>query len=751
MAALVLISLGPRPDLALAGGPPIVDSAWSSAVESLSARLSARVDPNGISTAYHFEYLTQATYQANGASFTGATKVPPLDAQLGSGPGALTVTQTLFGLLPNTTYVYRVVTAPPSVSPDPAHTFTTRNASPGPPLPDSRGWEMISPIDKNGGQVDPAGAVVGGGVLQAAADGDSVTYGSTVSFAAGQGAPPASQYLATRSGQGWATENISAPIFSGSYGTTDQGVPYRLFSTDLKRALLLNGDHCRGEAIGCPVANPPLPGTDAPTGYQDYYLRDNPTASFEALLNSADLTGLSLGPADFDLSLAGASPDLGHVILATCAALTPDATAVQSGSGCDPSQQNLYVWNQGDGLAPAAINGGLPGASLAAPVAAVSTTGDRAYWADDSTGDLYLHDELGNHPVDSAAQFQTATPDGAAAFYTKAGDLYLYDATSHSHGSVLASGVTGVLGASATGDTAYFQDANGLQRWHAGTTAQVAPGANATDPSDYPPSSGTVRVSSDGTKLLFLSSAQLTTSDGTTYDNTDLATGQPDSQVYLFDSTASGLACLSCNPTGERPIGPSLIPGALANGTAPGSLHAYKPRALSIDGGRVFFDSADALLLTDTNTHGANGSGVVDAYQWEAQGEGDCAQVGGCTSLISSGRSAGGALFVDASADGSDVFFLTDDSLSPSDPGALDLYDARIGGGFPVQSSPIPCEGDDCQALPSPPADPTLTTLLRGPGNPPRRYEKHCRRGSVKRNGVCVRKHRHPRKHRRLR
>ena len=38
--------------------------------------------------------------------------------------------------------------------------------------------------------------------------------------------------------------------------------------------MLLNGDHCRGEAAECPVANPPLPGTDAPTGFQDYYLRE---------------------------------------------------------------------------------------------------------------------------------------------------------------------------------------------------------------------------------------------------------------------------------------------------------------------------------------------------------------------------------------------------------------------------------------------------------------------------------------------
>ena len=158
----------------------------------------------------------------------------------------------------------------------------TLGAGPGPAsaaLPDGRGWELVSPVDKNGGQVDPPGAIAGGGVLQAAAGGGAVAYGSATSFAGGAGAPPASQYISTRSAGGWSTQNITAPIFSGSYDLVDQGVPYQLFSTDLARGLLLNGDHCRGEATGCAVANPPLAGTDAPAGYQDYYLRDSAAAA----------------------------------------------------------------------------------------------------------------------------------------------------------------------------------------------------------------------------------------------------------------------------------------------------------------------------------------------------------------------------------------------------------------------------------------------------------------------------------------
>ncbi len=749
-----------------ASGPPVVSATWSSQISTGSAKINAAIDPNGSITSYRFEYtsadFTNCGLAANPACHTFQGTLPAS----GAPPS---VSASLFSLTPATPYSYRVIAQnsdPAGPQTSPTHTFVTWSAA-AQGLLDHRGWEMVSPVDKNGGQVEPAGAIAGGGVLQGAADGNSATYGSAASFAAGAGgAPPASQYLATRSPSGWSTQNISTPpIFSGSYDTVDGGVPYQLFSPDLSSALLLNGDHCRGGASGCAVANPPLAGTDAPEGYQDYYLRDDSSGSFTALLGAADVASLDLGPADFDLAFAGASPDLRHVVLSSCAALTADANEVAaSGSGCDPAEQNLYQWSQGTGLAPAAINGGTPGASLAAQSGAVSTNGTRVYWTDTATGNLYLHDSAGNHLIDTAAAFQTATPDGATAFYTKSGGLYSYDAATHSSSAALASGVVGVLGISASGDTVYFQDASGLQRRHSGTTTQIAAdvGASAAAaPSDYPPATGTARVSSGGAQLLFESKAPLTG-----YDNTDLVSAQPDPEVFLYDASASpALACLSCNPTGERPLGPSTIPGAIANGTAPGSTDAYKPRALAADGRRAFFDSRDALVLADTNTIHSSGAGVADVYEWETGGEGSCTAAGGCLALISSGRDASDSSFVDASADGSDAFFLTDASLVKSydsegvlgdaDPGALDLYDARVNGGFALTPPPIPCEGDACTPLPSSPTDPTLTTLLSGHGNPAVKYHnlnkkkkaKRCKRGFVKRGKRCVRKHK--RKHKR--
>jgi hypothetical protein len=721
--------------VAISAGPPAAIATWASAVQATSARVNAEINPNGNPTGYHFDYITEAGYEANLAAakdgFAGASRIPPIaNANISSGSSPVRVVQQPFGLAPDTSYRYRVVAtssagpAPPSA----INSFTTRSLGGGPLLPDSRGWEMVSPVDKNGGEVDFPGTIAGGGVLAAAAAGDLVTYSSSASFASGAGAPTASQYIAARTAGGWATRNITVPIFSGSYDNQDRGVPYQLFSPDLARGLLLNGEHCRGEASGCAVANPPLAGTGAPVGYQNYYLRESTTGSFVALLSAADVGDLRPDPAHFDLRFAGASPDLRQVVVSSCAALTPDASEVVLGDGCDPTKPNLYHWSPGSGLGLVNLGPGQslssPGATLAAQVGAVSSDGSRVYWNDLATGALYLREGGETVAVDEdapgggGASFQTATPDGALAFFIKAGHLFRYDAPADASTDLTPSGtVAGVLGVSRDGSYVYYQDASGLEEWRSGEIATVAPGAAAAEAGSYPPATGTARVSADGTHLAFVSSARLTG-----YDNTDLENGAPDSQVYLYDAGADILTCVSCNPTNQRPIGPSSIPGAIANGTAPGSTHSYKPRVLSNDGRRIFFDSRDALGSTDTNSDSG------DVYQWEAQGTGSCTRAGGCITLISSGRSPGGASFVDASADGSDVFFLTDASLVRADPGAIDLYDARIGGGFPEPPSPIPCESDACQVLPPPLVDPTLTTRLAGPGNPAVRYHKLNRR-----------------------
>jgi hypothetical protein len=578
-------------------------------------------------------------------------------------------------------------------------------------LPDGRGYELVSPAQKNGGDIAASGGIAGGGVPQAAADGNSVTYGSATSFFGGQGAPEGSQYLSARGSGSWSTEDLTVPIFSGSYGAEPDGVPYQLFSPDLGRSLLLSGRHCRSEEGSCPVANPPLAGTDAPAGYQNYYLRQG--SGFEALVGAGDVVHSSVAPAEFSLRLAGASPALDRVVLESCAALTPAATEVPLGEGCDPAAQNLYQWSNG-GLS---LVNAAPGAELAAQGDAVSATGSRLYFGE-ADGNLYLREGVVRKQVDADAggggSFQAASASGAIAYFTKAGHLWRYDAVAGSAADITPAGeVLGVLGASEDGSRVYFVSASGLFLWSTGTTIKVPTNGDKvpTDSSNYPPTSGTARVSKDGRYLVFLSTASLTG-----YNNAGRA------QVFRYDANAvsTPLRCLSCRSNGTAPIGPSSIPGAERNGAGTGATWSYKPRALAAGGARVYFTSEDKLAAGDSNDD-------PDVYQWEAPGTGTCAKGAGCVDLISSGRAKEGAAFVDASLSGDDVFFITDESLVGPDLGSFDLYDARVGGGFPVPDPPIECNGDSCQPLPSEPAAPALGTLVAGLGNPKVHYFKYPR------------------------
>jgi hypothetical protein len=132
-------------------------------------------------------------------------------------------------------------------------------------------------------------------------------------------------------------------------------------------------------------------------------------------------------------------------------------------------------------------------------------------------------------------------------------------------------------------------------------------------------------------------------------------------------------------------------------------------------GSYVFFESSDALV-----------EGALDHVQVHpvgVQGEDLEKQFGaiyaknvyeyhdGQVYLISDGRdvSAGEKLsnvqLLGTDPSGRDVFFTTTDQLVGEDTDSqLDIYDARIDGGFPEPPAPVECSGDTCQgALSTPP------------------------------------------------
>lgn len=92
---------------------------------------------------------------------------------------------------------------------------------------------------------------------------------------------------------------------------------------------------------------------------------------------------------------------------------------------------------------------------------------------------------------------------------------------------------------------------------------------------------------------------------------------------------------------------------------------------------------------------------------------------------------------------GEDVFFTTISVLLLQDYGLIDLYDARVDGGFSEPEPLFICEGEACQGPLTPPPDLTLvSSTYNGSGNV--KPKKTCPKGKhkVKKNGKykCVKK-----------
>jgi hypothetical protein len=122
--------------------PPVVETGPATQMTSTSALLTGDINANNTATTYHFEW-------GNTDSYGSSTPVP--DASAGASGAPVTVTEQLTGLLPNTTYHYRLVaTNIEGTTEGTDHTFRTRLATAS-RRPGNRGYELVSPADKIGG------------------------------------------------------------------------------------------------------------------------------------------------------------------------------------------------------------------------------------------------------------------------------------------------------------------------------------------------------------------------------------------------------------------------------------------------------------------------------------------------------------------------------------------------------------------------------------------------------------------------
>jgi hypothetical protein len=827
---LVALAIAATP---AAAEPPTNLGGPHTPVNSSEVIVRGWVNPKGLSLSdCHFEW---------GATPAHGQTVP-CEASIPSDSEEHLVSARIKGLSPTTTY-HAVLVVSNVDGTDTGEDFPFRTlAAPAPlscangdslgagQLPDCRAWEMVSPLDKNGGEVLRDSSRTQAAVGETLGLPMAVGFASLSGFGDVAGSSIATDYLAQRStdpdpgNQGWTTHAVlpvqpQQTYLAGIAGTEGH---YELFNADLTL-----GDLSFPAAVR--TVDGPHPNVDL---LANQYRRDDPRtpgAGIYRLLSDAPTTiqteerglGGLFKNIQASSSFSGASADFQHILFRSGAPHTADAPS---------SGVSIYEWENGVERLVSRVpgsgascddSGGVPcepasDASIGeGPIQpayvhdVISRDGERVFFKGHcSAGPCGLYERIAHHETvridvsertdcaedptcggdgvpDSVSDpmapgsgvFWDASADGTRAFFTTSDaltddasadgrpKLYMYDATkaptAPDNLTFISKGggeVEGVLGASQDGTAVYFADLYSLlpdvhQGQHniflwrdgspglsyVGTVPGVSvrydtPGQVAFSPLES-------RVSPDGSRLLFASGS----GQGLTgYDQGPCETQGPEAdcqELYVYDRDASSrtsaqLICVSCNPTGAPAVSEASV--HVRDSTGGATTTQRITSALSSDGHYAFFSSGDPLVASDTN-------GRSDAYEFDL--------TTGQVHLLSSGESPGDSFFLEASGDGHDVFFATREALSGWDQAtANDLYDARIGGGFP-EPPPLAasCQGDACQPPPVALNDPTpASAAFKGAGNKVgkcKRQKTSKKAQKKSRKAACRKKH-HRKHHR---
>jgi hypothetical protein len=783
---------------------PLVGTEEAREIAPTTATIAGTVDPRGEQTGFLVEYVSEADFQKSG--YNAAVRSPAAPEPVGSEAGFTEVSHPLTGLAPATTYHFRLVAINATATVPGADQSFATFATPPALLPEGRAWEQVSPPQKLGEVLTPETGGFGTSCegecvpspqsprmpMQAAPDGNSVAYeGQPFTGGLSSGA---NQYLGRRSAGGWSSEALStleytpAGPFSG----------FKAFSADLGRAIVLQGE---------PALSPQAPVDGEGRPFSDLYRREGATVTPLVTVVPPNRVAVTGAPNSFNplyrAANAGApgSPAFGHVVFEANDALSEAAAGIAPAAP-DPgpseckavaAECDLYEWDEGqlrlvnvlpgNEAATAAVLGSgrmlAPGPDFEGVDTdhAISADGSRIFWSD-ASGRVYVREDgTRTTKIPDPGKFLTASADGSKVLLDD-GVLYDLEAESSTDLSAGAGGFEGILGASEDLGSVYFVDTAvlagendegrspeagepNLYLWREGATRLVATLsaedneiARGTIPfGDWKatPANRTAQVSADGRYAAFMSFAPLSGYDNDVAGGGQCKLNRPTActEVFSYDAASAALRCASCNPTGQRPLGPSNL--SLMRGL--GNYSATYPQLHNLPSegeGRLFFGSLDALSPEDTNGR------ITDVYEWVPDGVGECARAGGCIYLISSGHGPNESLFIDSTPTGDDVFFSTRSRLVPADKDdQLDLYDARVNGGI-AEEATVPCAGEACKGpAAAAPAEPFPASaafagsgnLKPAPGGCPQGERKVRRHGKAR----CVPRHKrhHRRKHRR--
>ncbi|HEV3319544.1 MAG TPA: hypothetical protein VG053_07430 [Solirubrobacteraceae bacterium] len=796
-------------------GKPAAVTFAAHAIDGEEIRALGTVAPNGLDTHYRVQYVTQQQFEETG--WAGAGETPELDAGAGSESrhpiatkgiktwprsiealtfGSQVVGADMPGMQAGEVYRYRMVASNEqgvgvggeqtlivpgvgSIEAPPCENDQFRTG-PSAGLPDCRAYEQVTPADKQGAEDTFSYASTFKTGARVAEDGEHVTVSQTGLQWGSTPDPTKGNYFFTRTPTGWQTASARPAGEAGplSYQATlfgpdltDLGVEASWSTGEAVQSQSPDIEYMTGPAGGPYTSVPPVPrkqvgsdggwvaasanlgkmilqvedhtllgSTGTSSGYDIYEYSEGQLRQANAGIGSCGahmVEGVEGYPGHFGDE--GFSSD--HAVSADGSRVFFEATP---GSKCS-EPAHLYVRTNGMKTTDLGIY----------KFVAASADGTSVLLERDEGGTF----EYGVYSMTAGTTtrlFATQEPMSgqgqmvvSSAFSGESGGIYFFS--------------SGSLTPEAPGLSVHYEDSGVAPRnlYHYDLAARqlkfVAQVGGEVQ------SGGGFSVSPDGRYFYFTSSGVAAVAPPKRENANSI-----NFRAYRYDSLENVVQCMSCAstfdpaPSGQATFLPASI---LSSADAVPDL-----RVASDNGDYVFFDTTAPLLLQDIDgeieagtyglsegNHNFYFSVSSDVYEWRKAGVDNCAHVQGCLALISSGAGGLRNTLLGTTPSGRDVFFATHSALvGQDDDTAGDVYDARIGGGFPPPPTrPVECEENACQRPLIAPIDTTPASLaFSGPGNPvpvvaagkvkikPKPKLKACRAGTVRRGSRCVkRKH----------
>ena len=721
--------------------PTQIFAAFAAPRTDTTARINGYVNPEGSQIAYRFEYSSDG----------GATWTPlPEGEDISEARSQIVVSAELTGLQPQSTYSFRLTAENPTGGETSVPlSFSTRSTAEV-TLP-TRGDELVNSSDKGTQNVRGPESIMGESPISA--DGEKALWAV---FAGAPGGYNSAHdlFLAERSPSGWVSRSVQPP-HSAQVGNGALAYTLNAFTPDLSKFVM---SAVRSEVLGHPQKSTMVRLDDAQN--QDV-LREE-SANFEN--RNVDLT-------EDGKHVLVIANDQGQLVdigsgSAEVVSIMPDGTEAE----CPLVNGRSFTGGQASGTPSGPGRVWLPGYHLinihdasivyfeAHPNGECGAQ-PHLYVRDRNAGVTTLIDPGANK---GEVEFMRTTPSGRYGYFATYSrldpadintgrDIYRWDNETGESTCLTCVAENANVEDSVISDDfsrIYFQSENqlvagkgtegasNLYLLEEGTLSFVAQ-ANFSGFGI----SETV-LSADGADLLFaakaspsLTSDAVGTPTGCHYVQKyeEEEAGVPDSQcdeLYRYEADRHAIQCVSCarGSTTTYPVG---------SPTAGGHFN-YR---MSADGTTVAFATKQQLLPADVNRN-------TDVYEWH----------NGSIRLVTDGvttfQEGGAAPQVNAvDRDGTNIFFsVVERGLTGYEHDELlNLYDARVGGGFPRPTTPANCSEDSCQGplRAAPVQSRPGSSSLSGAGNvKSARSKARCRKGKVRRRGRCVRRRHAKRRHR---